>query len=271
MMLRLCGGLLAAMLSATTVAAGPSGFDHSAWSALLSRHVTPLRDGQASEVDYAGFAADRPALRRYLAALSAVPGREFDSWPRPARLAFLINAYNAFTIELILTRYPDLASIRDLGTVLQSPWKKRFVPLLGQMRSLDDLEHGLIRAPGAYDDPRIHFAVNCASVGCPALRTAAFTPDTLDAELDDATRHFLSDRTRNRPDGGTLWLSSLFDWYRGDFERGWRGARSLPAFLLLYREALGLTPAAATDLAAGRITIRHADYDWRLNDRPRAR
>jgi hypothetical protein len=248
-------------------AAASAAFDHSPWTSLLARHVTTLRDGQASQVDYAGFAADRARLRAYLDSLARVPRATFDAWPRPARLAFLINAYNAWTVELILTKYPDLRSIRDLGSVLQSPWKRRFIPLLGGTSSLDDIEHGLIRAPGAYDEPRIHFAVNCASIGCPALRREAFVADRLDAQLEDATRNFLADRNRNRVEGDALLLSSLFDWYRGDFERGWRGARSLPAFLLLYRDALALTPAAAAGLAAGTLPIRHLEYDWDLNDR----
>jgi hypothetical protein len=258
---------VATTAAAAAVAATAASFDHSPWTMLLARHVKTLRGGQASQVDYAGFATDRTRLKTYLDGLARVPRATFDAWPRPARLAFLINAYNAWTVELILTKYPDLRSIRDLGTVLRSPWKRRFIPLLGQTLSLDDIEHDLIRAPGAYDEPRIHFAVNCASIGCPALRTEAFVAERLEAQLEDATRNFLADRNRNRLEGDALLLSSLFDWYRGDFERVWRGARSLPAFLLLYREALELTPGAAAKLAAGTLPIRHLEYDWDLNDR----
>jgi len=201
----------------------------------------------------------------FLASVSAVTTAEFDRWERQAQLAFLINAYNAFTVELILTAYPDVASIKDLGTLLRSPWKKRFIPLLGETRSLDDIEHGLIRGSGRYAEPRIHFAVNCASIGCPALRTEAFAGDRLEAQLEDAANAFLSDRTRNRLDANTLRVSSIFKWYRSDFEKGWHGANSLAAFLALYRAQLGLDEGTAGRLKAGKIGIEFLDYDWRLN------
>jgi hypothetical protein len=97
---------------------------HRDWSTLLAQHVRLTADGKASRVDYAGMAADRAALNRYLASLSAVSAQEYAGWPKPQRLAFLINAYNAFTIDLVLSRYPDLKSIKDLGSTFRSPWKK---------------------------------------------------------------------------------------------------------------------------------------------------
>jgi hypothetical protein len=173
-------------------------FGHGTWDGLLQRHVKPILGGVATQVDYGGMARERVQLKGYLDALAAVPEADFRRWPRDERLAFLINAYNAGTVELVLTRWPKLDSIKDLGSLLGSPWKKRFIPLLGGTRSLDDIEHGMIRAKGAYAEPRIHFAVNCASVGCPALRPEAYTAARLDAQLADATRRFLGDRTRNR-------------------------------------------------------------------------
>ena len=257
--------VMALLLVLQWTSAQADGFDQSAWDALLKKHVISLRSGQATEVDYAGFAADRSQLKQYLASVSAVTTAEFDRWERQAQLAFLINAYNAFTVELILTAYPDVASIKDLGTLLRSPWKKRFIPLLGETRSLDDIEHGLIRGSGRYAEPRIHFAVNCASIGCPALRTEAFAGDRLEAQLEDAANAFLSDRTRNRLDANTLRVSSIFKWYRSDFEKGWHGADSLAAFLALYRAPLGLDEGTASRLKAGKIGIEFLDYDWRLN------
>ena len=242
-------------------------FDQSAWDALLKKHVSALRNGQATQVDYTGFAADRGQLKQYLAAVSAVAPAEFDRWDRPSQLAFLINAYNANTVELILTGYPDVASIKDLGSLLRSPWKKRFIPLLGETRSLDDIEHGLIREAGHYAEPRIHFAVNCASIGCPALRPEAFVGDRLDAQLEDAARSFLSDRTRNRLEGNALKVSSIFKWYRGDFEKGWRGASNLAGFFVIYRQPLDLDDGSVSRLKAGKMDVDFLDYDWRLNSK----
>nr|MCU0919333.1 DUF547 domain-containing protein [Burkholderiaceae bacterium] len=160
-----------AMLLAGAVHAQGAGFDHShaAWTALLRKHVRLVRGGQATQVAYAGFAADRAVLKTYLDSLSAVAPAAFSDWSKPERQAFLINAYNAFTVELILTKYPDLKSIKDLGSLLSSPWKPKWIPLLGGKVSLDDIEHAMLRKRGDYDDPRVHFAVNCASIGCPAL------------------------------------------------------------------------------------------------------
>jgi hypothetical protein len=256
--------LIVALLALQWATAQAAGFDQSPWDRLLKAHVTPLRNGQATQVDYAGFATDRNQLRQYLANVSKVAPAEFDRWDRAAQLAFLINAYNAFTVELVLTGYP-VASIKDLGSLLRSPWKKRFIPLLGETRSLDDIEHGLIRSH--YAEPRIHFAVNCASIGCPALRTEAFVGETLEAQLEDATNAFLADRTRNRLEGKALKVSSIFKWYGSDFEKPWRGADSLPAFFILYRQPLSLDDGSVNRLKAGEIGIDFLDYDWRLNSK----
>lgn len=241
------------------------GLDNTAWDTLLKKHVRTLRNGQASEVDYAGFTADRTALQSYLASASKVTQPEFDRWSNPVQLAFLINAYNAWTVELVLTGYPGIKSIKDLGSFIQSPWKKRFIALLGETRSLDDVEHSLIRGSGRYNDPRIHFAVNCASIGCPALRMEAYVAERLNAQLEDATQMFLSDRTRNRVESDTLKVSSIFKWYRPDFEKGWRGANTLGQFLALYSGPLALNADTAIHLSAGKLGIEFLDYDWRLN------
>ncbi len=153
-----------------------------------------------------GLAQERAALAAYLQSLSAVTPAQYAGWSKSQQYAFLANAYNAFTIEKILTRYPDLKSIRDFGTVIGNPWKDRFFTLLGKPQHLDGIEHEMMRAPGAFDDPRVHVAVNCASVGCPMLSNRAFTADKLDAQLDELFTRFMSDRSRNRynaadPDG----------------------------------------------------------------------
>ncbi len=253
--------VLALLVSSTTFA-----FDHSGWDRLLSAHVKPAGNGAATALDYAGIKGERAALKEYLDALADIDTATFDGWSRDEQLAFLINAYNAWTVELVLTRYPDLDSIRDLGSFFSSPWKKDIARLFGDKVSLDHIEHTLIRGSGRYNEPRIHFAVNCASVGCPALAEAAFTADALDAQLDAATRRFLSDRTRNRWRDGALEVSSIFKWYRDDFESGWRGADTLGSFLALYSDALSLTDAQTARARSDAADIDFLSYDWSLND-----
>jgi hypothetical protein len=250
------------IVAGLALAAAPAfGFDHShgAWDALLKKHVVLLDGGKASRLDYAGMARDRDALKAYLAELSAVRDAEFGGWPRNERMAFLINAYNAFTVEKILTRYPDIRSIWDFGKIFGNPFKDDFFALLGERRSLDAIEHGMLR-PG-YKDPRVHYAVNCASIGCPMLREEAYVPARLDAQLDEQARRFLSDRSRNRYDAesGKLQVSRIFDWFAEDFEP--RARYFAPYAGLL------------ADGADGREAVRGAragldflDYDWSLND-----
>jgi hypothetical protein len=259
--------LIAVVLSVLTTPLLAFDHQHSAWTALLSRHVTWNAQGTASTVAYDGFGRDRAALSAFLKELSAVSRNDFDGWTQAERRAFLINAYNAYTVDLILSRYPDLKSIRDLGSLFKSPWKQQFFSLLGQPQTLDGVEHGLLRGAQDFDDPRIHFAVNCASIGCPALRPEAFRPGDLDPQLEDQTQRFLRDRSRNRFDAGTgtLYLSSIFKWYADDFDLPFRGASSRSAFLALYRDALGIDAATAAKLAAGEIEVDFLDYDWSLN------
>lgn len=247
-----------------------TGFDHrhGAWETLLRQHVVLAAGGNALTLRYAALQTQRAALKAYLDSLSTVPTAAYGAWAKGEQLAFLINAYNAFTVELILTRYPDLKSIKDLGSFVQSPWKKKFFPLLGQQRSLDEVEHEMIRAPGVFDDPRIHVAVVCASIGCPMLRNEAFVAERMDAQLDDAMRRFLSDRSRNRFDAGTgtLLVSKIFDWYRKDFERGHKGYDSMQTLFARHAEVLGATPQAQAEIRAGRYKLESLDYDWALND-----
>lgn len=177
---------------------------HDEWDGLLKQHVVSLPGGHATAVDYQGMARDKARLKAYLARLAQVQRAEFDRWPTATQLAFLINAYNAGTVDLVLSGYPTISSIKDLGSLFSSPWKKRFLPLLGKERTLDEIEHELIRGSGRYRDPRVHFAVNCASIGCPALRGEVYDSARLDAQLEDQARRFLSDRSRNRLEAGAL-------------------------------------------------------------------
>ena len=241
---------------------------HAAWTALLKKHVVVKDGGKASQLRYAGMAGDRAALKAYTDALSAVGKASFDGWSKPQQMAFLINAYNAFTVELILTKYPDLKSIKDLGSLLSSPWKPKFIALLGTKMSLDEIEHETLRTKGRYDDPRVHFAVNCASIGCPALREEAFTADRLEAQLDEQAQRFMSDRSRNRfnPAAGKAEVSKIFDWFGDDFKQGYKGIASLGAFLAKYANQLADAPADREALRGMKVGIGFLDYDWSLND-----
>ncbi len=253
------------VLSTAVSAQDTFDLDHSQWNSLLSAHVSWTRDGTASVADYAGFAKDRKSLKAYLSRASKVSSATYGSWNNADRQAFLINVYNAATVELILTRYPNLKSIKDLGGLFSSPWKKEVISLLGKQRSLDDIEQSMIRGAPDYSEPRIHFAVNCASVGCPALRPEAFVGNRLKAQLDDQTRRFLRDQTRNRyTSGDGLRVSKIFDWYSGDFDKH---AGSVAKFLAGYADALKLDRDAKSKLESGSLSIAYTDYDWRLNDK----
>ena len=265
------GSLVLFAATASVYASAEEGL-HSTFDNLLSEYVTPISNGTSTQVNYDGFKKERTRLNEYLAQLAKVKQSTFDSWSKNKQLAFLINAYNAYTIELILTEYPDIDSIRDLGSFFSSPWKKEIAPLLGENRTLDEIEHELIRGTNqstkTYNEPRIHFAVNCASIGCPALREEAYTGDKLDEQLEAQTKRFLADASRNKMSENTLHLSKIFDWYREDFDResgSWRGTSTLNAFILLYKDAMQLTEAQVTSLEKNTADIEYLDYDWALN------
>jgi hypothetical protein len=261
------------LLALTIGSAAAQGFDHEhkAWTALLKKHVVLVDGGKASQVRYAGFARDRSAVNAYRDSLSKVSQQEFTGWSKDRQLAFLINAYNASTIEKILTRHPNIKSIWDFGKVFGNPFKDRFIRLLGKEMSLDNIEHDTIRAEGAYNDPRIHFAVNCAAISCPMLREEAYVAEQLDQQLEEQTVRFLSDRSRNRynPETRVLEVSKIFDsspWYGGDFKRGWKGYKSLDQFFTQYAGLLAGSPEHQKLIREQKVAIRFLDYDWTLND-----
>ena len=265
---------LAFALAAFAVSASAAAFDHThaAWDALLKKHVRYIQNGNASRVDYAGFSRDRAPLKAVIADDQAVTRAEFDGWTKPQQQAYLINMYNALTIEKILTRFPDIASIRDFGTVFGNPWKDKFFRLFGEPANLDAIEHETLRKEGVYNEPRVHVAVVCASVGCPMLRNEAFTADRLDAQLEDGMRRFLSDRTRNRynPQTKRLEVSKIFDWYGKDFEKGYHGFGSVKATFAKYADLLADAPADREAVRSQKPDIGFLDYDWSLNDTTRS-
>jgi uncharacterized protein DUF547 len=245
---------------------------HAAWDALLKKHVRYVQSGNGSRVDYAGMNRDRAQLKAILDDDQKVTRAEFDAWTKPQQQAYLINMYNALTVQKILTRYPNISSIRDFGTVFGNPWKDRFFTLFGEPANLDAIEHETLRKEGVYNEPRVHVAVVCASVGCPMLRNEAFTAEKLDAQLEDGMRRFLSDTTRNRynPQTKKLEVSKIFDWYGKDFEKGYRGYTSVKATFAKYADLLAQAPADREAVRSQSADIGFLDYDWSLNDSTRS-
>ena len=269
--------LLLALASGNAAA---QAFDHShaAWTALLEKHVVLLDGGKGSQVRYAGFQRDRAALGRYLDSLSRVTRPEFDTWTQAQQMAFLINAYNGYTVEKILTRYPDIRSIWDFGKIFGNPFKDSFFRLLGEKSYLDRIEHEMLRKPGAYNEPRVHYAVNCAAIGCPMLREEAYVADRLDAQLREQERRFLSDRSRNRyrPETGRLEVSKIFDWFEEDWTSGYRGfdgrtppIRSREQYFASHAALLADRPEHRRAVEERNAGLHFLDYDWSLNDTQR--
>ncbi len=260
--------LLVPLVAGSALAQAPFDHQHPAWAALLKKHVVLQDGGKASQLRYAGMRQDRAQLKAYLGALSKVSEQEFKGWSKPQQLAFLINAYNAFMVEKVLTRYPDIKSVWDFGKIFGNPFKDKFFTLFSREFSLDMIEHDTIRAKGVYDDPRIHFAVSCASVGCPMLREEAYVAEHLDNQLEEQTRRFLADRSRNRfsAAGNVLEVSEIFKWYSVDFTSGLRGIRSREQFFAGYADLLTDDPGYLQILREQKAELRFLAYDWRLND-----
>jgi hypothetical protein len=241
------------------IASGTEGFDHShlAWTNILQKYVTSKV--VSSTVNYKALKTDPFEFNAYIASLEAITSEEYSQFSEKEKLAFLINAYNAFTVKLILDNYP-LKSIKDLGTVLTSPWKIKFFTFLGERRYLDNIEHDMIRKN--FNEPRIHFAVVCASIGCPALRSEAYTASTIDQQLEESAQNFLSDKARNRynKDSKTLEISSIFKWYGGDFIKKFT---SVEAFI-----ASRITSDVDQQIIIRekKVSINYLDYDWSLNE-----
>ncbi len=246
-----------------------SAFDHShaKWDALLKKYVVLINDGKASRVRYAAFKKDHTRLKQYLHNLTHVDKKEFSAWEKEKQLSFLINAYNAYTIDLILSKYP-LRSIKDIGTTMISPWRKKFIRLFGKRIHLDGIEHDLIRKPGVYDEPLIHVVLVCAAKGCPPLRNEAFVPERLNEQLEDNLVKFLSDKRLNRFNfrKRTIEASEIFKWYGGDFSKGFRDYDSLESFFAKHADLLTDIPKQQDMLKEMKAKIKFLEYDWSLND-----
>ncbi|RLA64459.1 MAG: DUF547 domain-containing protein [Epsilonproteobacteria bacterium] len=229
---------------------------HKSYNDLLKKVVS--RRGNQTLVDYKGLKKDPVVFNKYLGELSRVKRSEFSSWNKNDQLAFLINAYNAFTLKLIIDNYP-VKSIKKIGSFFSSPWKKKFFKLFAEKMSLDQIEHGMIRAN--YKEPRIHFAVNCASIGCPNLGPFAFTGPKLDQQLNESSRLFVQDSEKNHFKNNTLYASKIFKWYGGDFKEKFGSYKGFIAGLI--------TEDKKTQelIKSGKIKTQYLDYDWNLNEK----
>ncbi|NKI26081.1 DUF547 domain-containing protein [Arenibacter sp. 6A1] len=212
--------------------------DHSAWDLLLKKYVDA-----AGNVAYEKFAADSPALAQYLSYLTK--NAPLESWTRQEKLAYYINLYNAATVKLILDHYP-LKSIKEL----KSPWGSKVVPLGKDKISLGHLEHRILRK---MDDPRIHFAINCASYSCPKLLNEAFISATIDTQLNKAARDFINDPSRNQLSGPEVSLSQIFNWYKKDFTKD----GSLIAYINRY----------SSKVLPSDTKFSYLKYNWALNEK----
>ncbi|WP_158861463.1 DUF547 domain-containing protein [Lunatibacter salilacus] len=221
---------------------------HELFDALLKKHVSS--DGR---VNYTGFIAEKETFQIYLDKLSNnAPDR--NTWSREEQLAYWINAYNAFTIKLIIDNYP-VSSIQDLKPTLNIPlvntvWHLKFFKIGGEDASLDEIEHKILRKE--FDEPRIHFAINCASFSCPPLLNEAFTAENLEAQLDKVAKGFINDPKRNKIARDKVEISKIFSWFKGDFTKN----ESLIEYLNRY---------AQIKINAN-AKVSHLPYDWSLNE-----
>jgi hypothetical protein len=220
---------------------------HEQWDALVKKHV-----GTDGFVHYKGFLQDSAALNRYLRLLESAHPND-KNWSRNEQMAYWINAYNAYTVQLILRNYP-LQSIKDIKkgiAFINSVWDLKFIKIQGFTYDLNNIEHNILRP--VFKDARIHAAINCASYSCPRLLNEAYTAERLEAQLDGSMRSFVNDPLRNQITAEKAKVSEIFKWFRGDFERD---AGSVRAYLNRY---------AAVKLS-DQTDIGHLDYEWSLNE-----
>ena len=221
---------------------------HATWDALLHQHVSA-----AGKVDYRGFRRDSLLLGQYLDSLSQHPPDQ-KAWSREEQLAYWINAYNAFTIKLIVKHYP-VKSIQDLHPkpyvpLVNTAWHIKFFQIGGLDFNLSQIEHSILRKQ--FDEPRIHFAMVCASVSCPPLRNEAYVPDKIDAQLSNQARTFINDPNRNQLQPNDIRISKIFNWFTGDFTK----KESLIDFINRYA-AIKISQDASVD---------YLEYNWDLNE-----
>ncbi len=220
--------------------------NHELFDELLSKHVSAN-----GVVNYKGFIADSVLFNQYVHLLeNNHPTRK---WADNERLAFWINAYNAFTIRLIIRNYP-VTSIKDLGGFIykvNTSWDIKFINICDEIYDINNIEHQKIR--DQFKEPRIHFAVNCASVSCPKILNEAFTAERIDEQLDKVAREFINNIKKNKISSEKAEISKIFNWYSGDFKVG---GKSVTDFINQYAD-VKITESTK---------ISYMDYDWRLNE-----
>jgi hypothetical protein len=231
--------------------------DHAPWTKLLSTYVVASPDG-INRVRYAEFKRDsHQALKAYIKSLEAL---DVAALGRSEQWAFWANLYNAKTIDIVLDAYP-VKSIKDISlggglvaAFTSGPWKAKVLKVAGEDLSLDDIEHGILRP--VFRDPRVHYSVNCASIGCPNLMREAFTGTKLDAQLDASAEAYINHSRGFRIRGGNLTASSIYTWFASDFGG--------PAGVIAH--ALGHADPALKQKLESITTIAGYDYNWSLND-----
>jgi hypothetical protein len=227
--------------------------DHKAWERILGTYIVRSPDGINLFAYGRVSAGDKRALKDYLATLQGV---RVTALKAEEQRAFWINLYNALTVDVVLDHYP-VKSIRDISGGLFSfgPWKKELVTVEGRKLSLDNIEHDILRK--VWKDPRVHYAVNCASMSCPNLMAEAFTGATLDQMLTQGAHDYINHPRGVNVSNGRLRLSEIYSWYRKDFGKS---DAEILQHLALYAEP-GLKKKLA-DIAS----IDGYDYDWSLNE-----
>ncbi|MBL6990511.1 MAG: DUF547 domain-containing protein [Bacteriovoracaceae bacterium] len=223
---------------------------HKDFNEVLKKNV--VFSNKQGLVKYKKLQLDPSKLDNYLIKLSSVSKKQFDQFSENEQLAFLINAYNAFTIKLIINNYP-VKSIKDIGSFFKSSWKIKFFTLLGEKTYLDHIEHDLIRKQ--FNEPRIHFALNCASISCPSLQNFAYTAKQLEVQLVKVTQNFLKNTGKNRfvKKDKKLQLSKIFKWYKQDFVKKHGSVMKF------------VRPYFGSDVSDS-VEIEYLDYDWKLNE-----
>jgi hypothetical protein len=221
---------------------------HDGWNTLLKKYVD-----SKGYVNYAGFASEEPKLDSYLRLISK--NAPASSWSKDAKLAYWINAYNAYTVKLILDhRDEKITSIKDIGSKIKipfvnTPWDVKFIKIGDKEMDLNNIEHGIIRKH--FDEPRIHFALVCAAKSCPPLRNEAYIASKLNAQLDDQGVRFINDSFKNEVSSSKMTISKLFNWYGGDFKK----TDSIENWINKY----------AKSKAKPGTSITYKDYIWELN------